>query len=331
MFLGSNNRMETTVIPALGYPFIPMPIAGFRGLSVATLTLPLQILQSVRIAYAAIKRHRPHAVLVAGAYVSYPAGIAAGLAGVPLIVMESNLNPGKTNARLAKKAAALVVAFPESKNFFPPEVQPRIHVLGNPVRGQILDTPSIADARQSLGLKPDVPTVFVVGGSLGAQSINTAIEQSLHHIADAPYQVLWQTGRSYSSQINVPENVVRIPYVESMGSAFVAADLVVSRSGATTIAELGIVGRAAVLVPLPSASTNEQQHNANVVAKNGGAVVVQDADLRTELLPTINRLMHDDEQRNTMLQAMKHLGKPTAAADVARLVLSCGGWTGGEQ
>jgi UDP-N-acetylglucosamine--N-acetylmuramyl-(pentapeptide) pyrophosphoryl-undecaprenol N-acetylglucosamine transferase len=329
VFMGSRDRMETTLIPKLGYPYVSMPIEGFRGLALSTLSLPLKVMTSIRIARDTIRKHRPHAVICTGAYIRYPVGIAAVREKVPLIVLESNLNPGKSNARLAPKATAVVLAFEETMDFFPAAMRPRLHVLGNPVRAQVDATADPAASRRAFGLDPDRPTVFVFGGSLGAHSINLAIERARERFAAASFQMIWQTGKGYTGTPEMPSNVVRLPFVENMGAAYAAADLVVARSGATTVAELGIVGKPAVFVPLPSASTNEQQHNAAAVERRGAAIVVRDASLREELFPVIEELMSDASARTRMATAMHALGRPTAAHDAAQLVLHCGGWEGG--
>lgn len=328
VFMGSHDRMEHVIIPRLGYPYVPMPIAGFKGIHLSTLTLPLKVFTSIRIARQTIRQHRPHAVVCTGAYISYPVGIAAMREGVPLIVLESNLNPGKTNARLAPHASAVVVAFTESVAQYPAELRSKLHVLGNPVRAQIDQRQSCQGARSALGLDPQRPTVFVFGGSLGARTINTAIERSLPAIAEQPWQLLWQTGKGYVPQASIPSNVRVVQFVDDMGSAYAAADLVVSRSGATTIAELGIVGKPAIFIPLPSASTNEQVHNARVCEQNNAAIVLPDSELQQSLLSTISTVMNDSSRRTIMATAMQNLGRPHAARDAARLIMSISAWKG---
>lgn len=331
LFLGSLNRMETTLIPKLGYPFVGMPIEGFRGLlSLSTLTLPFKILQSATIARNAIRSVKPHAVVCTGAYISYPAGIAALREGIPLFVLESNFNPGKTNARLAKRATKVVLSFEESRKFYGPEFDGRLAVLGNPVRSQIHARITPQEARRKWRLDPNRPTLLVFGGSLGARSLNNAMQAALQPLASTPYQVLWQTGGSFTAPSALPSNVVATQFIEDMGEAYAAADLVVCRSGATTIAELGIAGKPAVLVPLPSASTNEQRHNATVVRDAGGCVVVDDADVSTRLKTVADELLADRERLHAMAAAMQTLGRPNAAADTARLILNHCSWPTGE-
>lgn len=332
LFLGSMDRMETTLIPKLGYQYVGMPIEGYKGLrSASTLALPFKILQSINIARRAIRDFRPHAVICTGAYISYPAGTAAVRENVPLCVLESNFNPGKTNARLARRATMVVLSFEESRQFYPTEYQSRLVVLGNPVRSQIRTNIRQEDARVQWGLRPDKSTVLVFGGSLGARSLNNAVASALPTLAAAPYQVLWQTGGQYQVPSDLPSNIVATGFIDDMGSAYAAADLVVCRSGATTIAELGIAGKPAILVPLPSASTGEQQHNAIFVRDAGAALVVADASCAMELVLQTDSLINDAETMAHMAAAMKTLGRPNAAADTARLILNHCNWPIGVQ
>lgn len=321
VFLGSADRMETTVIPQLGYRFVPMPITGFRGLmSVSTLTLPFKIWKSIAIARSVLREVRPHAVICTGAYISYPAGIAAIREGVPLFVLESNLNPGKANARLVSKATAVVLAFEESRRYYSDAIADKLHVLGNPVRTQIDASHPAAFAREAFGLRPSVPTILVFGGSLGARSINTAMETALDALAKAPFQVIWQTGKAWRPHAEVPGNVAVCPFIDDMGLAYAAADVVVCRSGATTLAELGLVGKPAVFVPLQTASMNEQALNAQVAQQRGAALIVRDDELEKSLLATMLDLMSKEALRHQMAAAMKSMGRPAAADAVAHLI-----------
>ncbi len=321
VFLGSADRMETTLIPQLGYRFVPMPITGFRGvMSVSTLSLPFKIWKSITIARNVLREVRPHAVICTGAYISYPAGIAAIKEGVPLFVLESNLNPGKANARLVSKATAVVLAFEESRKYYSDAIADKLHVLGNPVRTQIDASHPAAIAREAFGLHPSIPTVLVFGGSLGARSINTAMENALGACATAPFQVLWQTGKGWSSHAEIPKNVAVRPFIDDMGLAYAAADVVVCRSGATTLAELALVGKPAVFVPLQTASMNEQALNAQVAQQRGAAVIIRDDQLQERLFATMSELLNDEIQRNQMAVAMKAMGRPAAADAVAHLI-----------
>lgn len=322
VFMGSTTRMETKVIPALGYAYVPMPMTGYKGVfSIDSWLLPWRIMKSIRIARATLRRHRAQAVVCTGAYLSYPVGRAALAEGIPLFVLESNLNPGKANARLAPHAQAVVLAFDESRALYPASMHDKLHVLGNPVRTQIDASLSPSDGRMRLGLDPNRETVLIVGGSLGARSINRAVAAALPRFAEAPYQVLWQTGGAWQMDVDVPPNVTAMPYIDDMGAAYAAATVVVARSGATTIAELGIIGRPAILVPLATASTNEQQKNASVVEHRGAGVVLPDAEVSDRLPHVIHDLMNDVNRRNAMARAMLQIGRPHAADAVASLIL----------
>jgi len=196
------------------------------------------------------------------------------------------------------------------------------------VRTQIDRSTSSHDARTWWGLDPERETVLIFGGSLGARAINTAVEASFDEIASRPWQVLWQTGKGHVCSRPLPENVRMVEFIDNMGAAYAAADVVVSRSGATTIAELGIVAKPAVLVPLPSASTNEQRHNAGVAERHGAAMVLDNDQLDAQLLSTVDGLMNDAVQRTEMARRMGELGRPEAARDVAQLIMDVSSWKG---
>lgn len=322
-WLGSQDRMESTLVPALGIPYVAMPIKGFKKtISADTLLLPFRIAASVLKARTCMQQFKPDVVVVTGAYISYPAGIAAKQLGIPYVVMESNVNLGKTNRQLAPNARLLVVSYAETMAQLSPSTQEHAKVLGNPVRSTITQLVDPAEARRAFGLDPVRPTVFVMGGSLGARSINNAVQSMVNswkHESQAPFQLLWQTGKNYTAVVpnEVGSSVRVMEFVESMGMAYAAADLVVGRSGATSVAELGIVGKPAILVPLPSASMGEQQLNASAVAKRGGAVVLQDSRVDQDLASAINDIVFDQHKLSVMSTAMTSLGMPNAARAVA--------------
>jgi UDP-N-acetylglucosamine--N-acetylmuramyl-(pentapeptide) pyrophosphoryl-undecaprenol N-acetylglucosamine transferase len=241
--------------------------------------------------------------------------------------MESNVNPGKTNLRLANKASAILLAFEEGRSYFPDEVQDRIHVIGNPVRRQIEQIGTTAEAREAFGLDPNLTTILVFGGSLGAHAINHAVEEIMSRWVRTnqtpEYQIIWQTGRQYEA--NIPEPLTKFvqarQFVDDMGQAYAAADIVVSRSGATTLAELGALGKPAILIPLPSASTNEQQLNAEVAEKRGGAIVINNEEVDLVLADTLEAILIDPRRREAMGQKMATLATKNAAEEAAQIVM----------
>ncbi len=326
-WLGSATRMEATLVPELGFPFTPMPITGFRKLlSLDTLLLPIRVLSSIARARVLIRRFRPHVALVTGAYISYPAGVAAAQMGVPLVVMESNVNLGKTNSQLVGKASAIVLTYHETLDRLPAAVRSRAAVLGNPVRTVFANPSSAEQARMAFGLDAHRPTVLVVGGSLGACSINHTVQAMVNRWAQtqAPCQLIWQTGRHFSAQIPdaLKGAVVSQEFIADVQLAYAAASIVVCRSGATTVSELGVIGKPAILIPLPSASTDEQRRNAQAISSRGGAVVIDDGVIDTRLETELMSLLNDGERLERMAQAMRATGKPDAAIRVAELVVS---------
>lgn len=333
-FLGSEDRLETTIIPALGFRLTSMPIQGFRGLlSPGTLLLPLKIFRSIRIARSLISAFKPHCVICTGAYISYPVGIAAYKENIPFIVMESNVNLGKTNYQLAKRATRIVLSFEESITHIPSRLRSKAVVLGNPVRSMITREKNVGECRMKMGLREDLPTILVFGGSLGARSINSTVQRMVNAFANdeirRDIQIIWQTGKNFKPEIpaDIGHLIRTMPFIDDMDSAYGSADLVISRSGATTLAELGIVGKPAILVPLPSASMNEQLLNGRIAEERGAAIVVPDDEV-SERLPRVIRDLLDDPLRLTVMSAsMKKLGREHAAHDVARLVLETGGRT----
>lgn len=331
-FLGSEDRLETTIIPAMGFRLTKMPIRGYRGLlSPDTLLLPIRILRSIRIARTLIRSFNPHVALCTGAYISYPAGIAAYKEKVPLIVMESNVNLGKTNAQLAKHAARIVLSFEESITYMPSRLRSKAIVLGNPVRTMISRNSNASECRARMGLRADLTTILVIGGSLGARSINSTVQRMIKAIANdemrRDIQIIWQTGNNFIPEIPAETgHLIRtMPFIDDMDAAYGSADLVISRCGATTLAELGIVGKPAVLIPLPSASMNEQMLNGRIAEEKGAAIVVPDDEVSERLPRVIRDLLDDPLRMISMSNSMKKLGREHAARDVAKLVSHTGG------
>lgn len=324
-FMGSYNRMEAQLIPEYGYRFIGMNIKGLgRIFSVDTLVMPLRVLRSIVKAYTTLRKQKAQVVICTGAYISFPVGIAAWLSGIPLVVFESNVNPGKSNKRLASKASAIVLAFEASKKFFSSEVQRKLICLGNPIRRGVTNAIGKEEARASLKLSPDTNTLLVFGGSLGAKAINQATEKFIANHSDI--QVIWQTGKNYTPPSNLPPNVVCMEFISDMGLVYAAADVVLCRSGATTIAELAVLGKPSILVPLPSASTNEQFYNARHAQSVGGALMIENQILIEQMETAVLDILEDTERLLEMGEAIKKLGRPNAARDSAELVLEIARW-----
>lgn len=323
-FVGTSTRIESTIVPRAGYRFHTIPATGLqKKFSLSAVTFALNILRSILRSRSLLLSIRPDIVLCAGAYISYPVGFAASLLRIPLFIMESNVYPGKAILQLAPKAQKIFTAFEETVKYFHPRSQQHAEVVGNPVRGALTTLPDKQQARIKLGLNPVKPTVLCFGGSLGANSINQVVEKSLRKFADAGVQILWQTGNFYMpAPENIPSEMTTIhPFIDDMASAYAAADLVVCRAGATSIAELCLTGKPAILVPYPHAVNNHQEINAKIMEQRKAAFVIADNQLDSKLVYTIISLLTDREQLQKMSDNARALANKHAAEDIARSIL----------
>jgi len=322
-FIGTADRIEATIVPKHGYPFYTIPIAGLQKLfSLSTLKLPMRIVQSVIKSRQILQETKPDCVICAGAYLSYPVGLAASQLGIPLFLMESNAFPGKTIKRLAPRATRIYATFEESRRHFSPSIAGKIEVPGNPVRSNLSDLPDKTAARLALGFAPDKPTVFIFGGSLGARSINSAVLSSLEQFRAAGIQVLWQTGKSYTPSPNMnTDGALVMQFVDDMRTMYAAADVIVSRAGATTIAELAIIRKPAILVPFPQAANDHQTGNARALASEGAAIMLPDNDVKDRLFSSVQGLLSNSHAQEAMKRSLEPFAKPDAARDIATGIL----------
>lgn len=307
LFVGADNRMEMQRVPAAGYPIVGLPVAGFdrKRLWRNFRTLWL-LLRSMRKARKTVRDFRPQIAIGVGGYCSGPTLKAAQKLGVPTLIQEQNGYPGVTNKLLGSKADAICVAYEGTERFFPAD---RIHLTGNPVRESLLHcalTP--AQAREKLGFDPDRPLVLVVGGSLGATTVNKAIAAGVKNIVAAGAQLLWQTGKrdtklAAESTADVA-GTRATQFITDMDVAYRAADIVVSRAGAGSISELQLLGKPAVLVPSPNVTEDHQRKNALALVARDAAVMVEDADAATGLVPAVTALLADPARRQAMSRAI---------------------------
>ncbi len=321
-FVGTANRIESRVVPGLGYEFNVLPISGYKGLfSPETLMLPFRVIRSKNICRSIIRRFKPDLVLCTGAYISYPAGNAAYDEKVTLVLMESNVSPGKSLKLLSRKADMIITAFEETADYFDKSLKARIEFLGNPVRADICNLPDKNEARTQLGLKKDTKTILAFGGSLGARTINNAISDNLKLIEGKECQLIWQTGEHFSIPRFIPANVKVMKYIENMAQAYAAADLVISRAGATSVAEICASGKPSILIPLSSASNNEQELNAKVLESKGASTVVKNDKIDEFLFDMVFKFISDEVKLSEMGKAASKLGKPGAAKEAASRIV----------
>ncbi len=326
LFVGAKGRMEMQKVPAAGYQIKGLWISGIqRRLTKDNLMFPLKVLSSVLESRKIIREFKPHAAIGVGGYASGPLLYAAAQMGVPTLIQEQNSFAGLTNKWLAGKAKRICVAYENLKGFFPAS---KTVLLGNPVRKDIADKNiSMSAARASFGLAADKKTFLIIGGSLGARTINESIALALPKLVEAGYQLIWQTGKGY---IEIAQEQVK-PYqgkgifaeafITDMSKAYAAADVVVSRAGALSISELCLVGKPSILVPSPNVAEDHQTKNAMELVKSNAAILIRDAEAREKLPQSMLDLMNDEAKQKSLSQQVSKLAKPNAAQDIAKEIL----------
>ncbi len=301
LFVGAEGRMEMEKVPAAGYKIIGLPVSGFdRKRLWRNVGVGIKLLKSLSKARAILKEFKPDIAIGVGGYASGPMLKAAQKQGIPTLLQEQNSYAGVTNKLLAAKAECICVAYEGMERFFPKE---KIVLTGNPVRRNLLQCGATPEqARQAMGVDPSKKTILIIGGSLGARTVNNAIIAGLKQIGDAyGIQVIWQTGKLYDQQCREAleasgvKNVVQMPFITNMDMAYKAADLVVSRAGASSISELQLLGKPAILVPSPNVAEDHQTKNAQALASRDAAIMVTDADAVNTLVGTMLDTARDSE------------------------------------
>ena len=326
LFVGALGRMEMQRVPAAGYEIKGLPIQGFdRKNLLKNIKVLYKIWQSQRMAKKIIKDFRPQVAVGVGGYASGPTLNMAAAKGIPCLLQEQNSYAGVTNKLLAKKAAKICVAYEGMERFFPAD---KIMMTGNPVRQQLLDTTiSHEDAIRSFGLDPTKKTVLIVGGSLGARTLNESVLQHLDHIRQSQVQFIWQTGKYYSAEISermkgqdVP-NLTITDFISDMGAAYKAADLVVSRAGAGSISEFCLLGKPVILVPSPNVAEDHQTKNALALVNKQAALYVKDVEAPKILLPLAIDTAKDDAKLQSLHENILKMALPNSADIIAKEVI----------
>ena len=306
LFVGAEGRMEMEKVPAAGYNIIGLPVSGFdRKHLLRNFKVMARLLKSMRLAKNILKDFKPAIAIGVGGYASGPMLKEAQKQGIPTLLQEQNSYAGVTNKLLAAKADCICVAYEGMERFFP---QDKIVLTGNPVRRNLLECgASPEQARQAMGMDPNKKTILIIGGSLGARTINNAIIDGLAKIGEAyDVQVIWQTGKIYDQQCREAldasgvKNVAQMAFISNMDMAYRAADLVVSRAGASSISELQLLGKAALLVPSPNVAEDHQTKNALALSTRDAAILVPDADASAQLVDTMLATVADGEKIATL-------------------------------
>lgn len=325
LFVGAKGKMEMEKVPQEGFEIVGLDIAGFnRSDMLKNLLLPYKILKSAIEARSILKRFKPHAVIGVGGYASFPVLNAAQGMGIPTLIQEQNSYAGKSNKILGKKAKAICVAYDQMEQFFPKE---KLMLAGNPVRKNITDSDISREEGQAwLGMDETKTTLLIVGGSLGAKSVNEAIDVHLDDIVQEGVQVIWQTGKPYFEQAmkrseDFKGQVVVHEFIRQMDYAYAAADMVVSRAGALAISELCIAAKPVVFVPYPFAAEDHQTSNAMALVSRNAAMMVKDNEVKTELIKKIKTILHDRPMQQIMSQNLRAMAIKDADERIARKVL----------
>jgi UDP-N-acetylglucosamine--N-acetylmuramyl-(pentapeptide) pyrophosphoryl-undecaprenol N-acetylglucosamine transferase len=325
-FIGTKDRIEARVVPDHGYPFLAIWVSGFaRKLSPAALLFPVKVIVSVVQSLMILRRLHPGAVVGTGGYVCGPPVYAATLLGIPTLLQEQNSYPGVTTRLLANRVHEVHIAFEATRTFL--RRKNGVMLSGNPIRATV-GTLNRSEAMQRFGLQPSRKTILVFGGSQGAASINNALLASPDLLERPDVQVLWLTGsgelervRQRLADMGAGDGVHLHGYLEEMPWAYAAADLVVCRAGASTLAEILCAGLPSVLVPYPHAAADHQTMNARAVADAGAAVLIPDADANERLGLEIREILAHPERGAAMSIAARSLARPNAARTLADAVM----------
>ncbi|MGN6163836.1 MAG: undecaprenyldiphospho-muramoylpentapeptide beta-N-acetylglucosaminyltransferase [Flavisolibacter sp.] len=326
LFVGAKGKMEMEKVPQAGYRIEGLDIAGFnRSSLIKNFGLPFKLVKSFLQVRRIMNRFDPDAVIGVGGYSSFPVLRYAQAKGVPTFIHESNSFAGKSNILLGRKAAKVFVATDGMEKFFPAD---KIVITGNPVRPVIVNVSSIAkeEALHFFGLKPEKKTLLVVGGSLGAKSINEAIANGLNELGETGLQLIWQTGKTNAA--NWKEQAASRPtiwvndFITQMEMAYAAADMVISRAGAMAIAELCVVKKPVLFVPYPFAAEDHQTVNAKNLVEKDAALIVKDSEAKDKVVPTIIALASDEQKQNELKNNIARYAVTDADEKIAKEILN---------
>ena len=321
LFVGANGKMEMEKVPAAGYKIIGLDIVGFqRKFTFKNFLLPFKIIQSLIKAKNILKEFKPQVVIGVGGYASGPTLKAAQSLNIPTLVQEQNSFPGKTNKLLAHKVKTICTAYEGLDKYFPKE---KIVLTGNPVRSSV-----VADLEQKkndgytyYNLDPSKKTILIIGGSLGARTLNESVINHLSKFENQSIQLLWQCGKFYYNTLkdqlkNLPENVKMVEFIERMDYAYAISDTIISRAGAISVSELSLVHKPTILVPSPNVAEDHQTKNAMALVKQNAALIIKDNDAKEQLIPAAISLLDDSKKQQELVQAIQLLGKPMATETI---------------
>ncbi len=327
LFVGADGKMEMEKVPAAGFKIEGLPITGIkRELSLDNLSFPIKLIKSLSKANKIIKNFQPDVAVGVGGYASGPLLYMATRKKIPSLIQEQNSFPGITNKLLAKRVQKICVAYDHMERFFPAE---KILKTGNPVREDILQTAGKkSEASKYFGLEENKITLLVIGGSQGARSINMSLLSGLNQLSQSGIQIIWQTGKPLFEKIKQEVNLLNAykikvhDFISRMDLAYAMCDLVVTRAGASTVSELCIVAKPAIMVPLPTAAEDHQTKNCLSLVEKDAAILIRDVDAMQQLIPAALLLANDVDKREQLTNNIAKLALPGSANTIAEQVIA---------
>lgn len=317
LFVGANDRMEMQRVPQAGYSIKGLQIAGIqRKLSLKNLLLPFKLLKSLYQARQIIQKFQPDTVIGTGGYASAPTLKAAQWLKIPYFIQEQNSFAGITNKWVSKKANKIFVAYQNMEKFFP---KAKIQITGNPIReGLTTIQDKNKNAFESFSLDENKFTLLVLGGSLGAKSINQLISSNLSFFQENEVQILWQCGKFYYDKYKEKQTeMVQVrPFIENMNDAYAVADVIISRAGASSVSELCVVGKPVIFVPSPNVAEDHQTKNAQAIADEKAAILIKETELKDNFQKIFLEIFNDKEKRKILSENIKALAKPNATKQI---------------
>ena len=321
LFVGAEGKMEMQKVPEAGYRIEGLKVAGLqRSLSLSNLSFPFKLLGSLSKAKQLLNEFQPDAVVGVGGYASGPVLFAAQNKGIPTLIQEQNSYAGLTNKLLSKRAKKICVAYPNMEQFFPAD---KLIYTGNPVRKDIMELEGKKEtALKHFGLSSERKTLLVLGGSLGARTINNAVAKEMAAFEADGYQLLWQCGKFYFSEMSAQvaasdlQHIHVREFIQEMDLAYAAADVVVSRAGALSVSELSLVGKPVIFIPSPNVAEDHQTKNAMAYVSQGAAILLKDAEAVGNLKASVDSVNNDGPKAKELAQNIKKLAKPNAATAI---------------
>lgn len=322
LFVGAKDKMEMQKVPQAGYAIKGLWISGIqRKLTLDNAMFPLKLASSMWNSFKIIKSFKPDVVIGTGGFASGAVLKAASMLNIPTVIQEQNSYPGITNKLLAKRANKICVAYENLERFFPKD---KMILTGNPVRQDLINEASKSEAIAYFNLDANKKTLLVLGGSLGARRINQLIEKELNFLLSQNIQIIWQCGKLYLndySKYNEKDNVQVVAFIDRMDLVYAAADVVISRSGASSVSELCIVGKPTIFIPSPNVAEDHQTKNAKAISDKNGAILIKESELETQFETIFSDLISNESKKSELSQNIKKLAKPNATKDIVEEII----------